>query len=240
MESKRTYAFLILLALSSVASAESTFLKDAKDDFISPFTTDAKYILLTGGVLTLATLPLKSEDLREDAYETDPLGNSSKYGDLMGQLVPNILYAGGMWIHYKMKDNTDSKRRAILMTKATAYSSLMTTILKYSIRERRPDHSARNSFPSGHSTTIFAFAGIIGIEHEWYYAVPAYALGAFVGYSRLNDNKHYLADVIAGGAIGIAYAYGVSKVQQNKNVSASMLVPTPDMKGMMLAYGRTF
>ncbi len=229
--------FLMFLCLyPSVGKSESSI----KDDALSPFTTDAKYILLSGSALTAISLLDKNDDFQEDANEHKTLGKYSTYGDIAGQLVPNILYAGGMWLHYKLNDNLDSRRRAVLMTKATVYSSLMTTVLKYSIRERRPDHSARNSFPSGHSTTIFAFAGIIGIEHEWYYAVPAYALGGLVGYSRLNDNKHYLKDVLAGATIGLSYAFGVSKVNKGNPQSASALVPTPDMKGLMLAYGRSF
>jgi PAP2 superfamily len=232
--------YLILLTFSMDSKAEQSFWAQAKDDSLSPFSTNARYILLTGGLLALSTLPLKKDDFSEDTAERHSLGSSSKFGDLMGQLVPNALYVGGMWAHSYFAENMDSKRRAIFMTKVTAYSSAMTTVLKYTIRERRPDHSSRNSFPSGHTTTAFAFASVIGIEHEWYYSVPAYALAGFVGYSRINDHQHYLADVIAGAAIGMSYGYGISKVSKQNPSSASFLVPTPDMKGMMLAFGKSY
>ncbi len=220
--------------------AEESTLTAIRKESLSPFSTDAKYIMLAGGVLTLASLPRESEAIGKDAAKNKPLGTYAKYGDYMGQLVPNILYAGGMWLHSRFSYNSDSKRRALFMTKTTAYSAAMTTIIKYSVREQRPDHSARNSFPSGHTTTAFAFAAVVGIEHEWYYAAPAYALAGFVGYSRMNDNKHYLNDVVAGATIGMAYAYGISKVNKGESTSASFMVPTPDMKGMMLAFGKNF
>ncbi len=233
-----SYLFF-LLCFSSLAFSQS-WTKQIKDDSLSPFTTKAKYIMLTGGAITAVSLLQTHDDLQEDAAKNKPLGRLSKSGDILGQLVPNILYTAGMWIHYKFSDNLDSRRRAILMAKATTYSSLMITVMKYSIREKRPDGSARNSFPSGHATTIFAFAGIIGIEHEWYYAVPAYAVGAFVNYSRLNDNKHYLKDVLAGTTIGLAYAYGVSEINKGNTTSSSVVMPTPDVKGLMFAYTRAF
>jgi hypothetical protein len=236
----RHFGYLFILFCLSSHTFGQSVMTQIKDDTLSPFTTKAKYIMLTGGALTLVSLIPKHDDLQEDAYKHKTLGSLSKSGDILGQLVPNILYTGAMWVHYKFSDNMDSRRRAILMAKATAYSSLMTTVLKYSIRERRPDGSARNSFPSGHATTIFAFAGIVGIEHEWYYAVPAYAVGAFVSYSRLNDNKHYLKDVVAGATIGIAYAYGVSEINKGNTTSSSLLMPSPDMKGLVFAYTKAF
>ena len=49
---------------------------------------------------------------------------------------------------------------------------------------------------------------MVSIHHPWYIGVPAYALASFVGLSRVNDNKHYIHDVLAGATIGTAFGYG--------------------------------
>jgi membrane-associated phospholipid phosphatase len=86
----------------------------------------------------------------------------------------------------------------------------MAQIIKVSVRERRPDDTNdRSSFPSGHSATVFAFASVVAMDHGWQWGIPAYTLAAFVGYSRINDNRHYLHDVVAGATLGIGYGLGV-------------------------------
>jgi membrane-associated phospholipid phosphatase len=104
------------------------------------------------------------------------------------------------------------------MFKATAYAASVTTILKYTIREPRPnDHSIRNSFPSGHSTTAFAFGGYVTAEHGWGWGSAAILLSTFTAYSRINDNAHRLHDVTAGATIGWVYGWGMARMQRKSN-----------------------
>jgi membrane-associated phospholipid phosphatase len=92
------------------------------------------------------------------------------------------------------------------MFKTSLFSGATTFFLKRLINQRRPHKGDRNSFPSGHTTTAFAFSTVVALEHpEW--AIPAYALSTFVGLSRMNDNAHYLHDVTMGATIGMAYGY---------------------------------
>ena len=132
------------------------------------------------------------------SVRTKPLGSTSQYGDIMGQMVPNALYFGGMMIAWYYFDNDLAFYRGKLMFEATAYAALVTQVLKTLIPEPRPANKQRNAFPSGHSATAFSFAGVVAAEHGWKWGVPAMALAAFVGYSRINDNAHRLHDVIAG------------------------------------------
>ena len=83
----------------------------------------------------------------------------------------------------------------------------------------------KSSFPSGHATTAFAFAGVIAAEHGWVYGTPAMLLAAFVGYSRINDNQHRTHDVIAGATIGLTSAYGIYLAHQKTHTSALQILP---------------
>lgn len=79
-----------------------------------------------------------------------------------------------------------------------------TLILKYAVRERRPDYSNHHSFPSGHASITFAAATFIGRRYGWKYSIPAYALSAYTAWGRVYGKKHHWWDVAAGAAIGAA------------------------------------
>ncbi|MFO1186420.1 MAG: phosphatase PAP2 family protein [Alphaproteobacteria bacterium] len=74
--------------------------------------------------------------------------------------------------------------------------------LKSVVREWRPDHSDRRSFPSDSATSAFASAAFLDKRYGWHYGLPAYALASFVAYSRVEADKHHWHDVAAGAAIG--------------------------------------
>lgn len=183
-------------------------------DLASPVTTPAITPFLVGTGLAVTFFALKSEishPLQQSITTHRPLDKYAKLGDFFGKVYPNLIYVG-----YGLIAGWAGSERGFLraeeMALATAYSGVVTSILKVGFREARPnspDGADKKSMPSGHATTAFAFAGIIGVEHPWYIAVPAYALAVNTAYSRINDNKHYLHDVVAGATIGLSYALGV-------------------------------
>lgn len=189
-------------------------------DISSPFRPEARPWFLSGVGLTSVAAIFKDEigdPIQDEVSKHKPLGDASKIGDNLGQLAPNILYSAGMFAHYYFTKNDESARLGYLMAKASFYSGAVTTVLKYSIQQPRPyDRRIRNSFPSGHSTSAFAFAAVVGAEHGWKWGVPAYLMAAFVGFSRMNDNKHLLQDVLAGATIGIGYGIGLSSIDHDK------------------------
>lgn len=94
---------------------------------------------------------------------------------------------------------------------ATSYVALgiMVNAVKYTVREPRPDGSANNSFPSGHTATTFMGAELVRIEYgddsPWI-SVGAYTIATAVGVLRVYNNRHWFTDVFAGAGIGILSA----------------------------------
>lgn len=209
--------FLLLLFFSLLSGEVRAWgLKDLGEEAASPWTTSARSVLIGGTALTLTILLF--EDQVSDPFQykqnrNKTLGDSSRWGDWMGQWIPNVLYMGG-FATAGFFGNPKGYQRAIGMFKASTYATAVTTALKYTVREPRPiDWHWRTSFPSGHSTTAFAFSGYVMAEHEYWLGIPALILSTFIGYSRINDNKHWLHDVTAGATIGWVYGWGISKLQ---------------------------
>ncbi|MBC7537685.1 MAG: phosphatase PAP2 family protein [Bacteriovorax sp.] len=229
------FTFLIILSLLfSFEATSSEFWDNAKQDVVSPFTTDAITIFEVGGGLTLITLFLKEavqDDFQKSVTDKRPLGKSSKIGDFLGHSTPNIAYALIMGGDYLFNKNEKSLDRTILMAKATLYSGAVTDISKRIFREKRPSGSPF-SFPSGHATTAFAFSSVVMMEHSLPWGIAANAMATFVGFSRINDNAHYLQDVIAGATIGTMYGVGLYYVQKKReeikqsNTSVFLIIPT--------------
>ncbi len=129
--------------------------------------------------------------------------------------------------------NPDSAGQVALMNaQALGVTFFATTALKHMIGRQRPPEGAcyddpdadpgcakrdTLSFPSGHTSMSFAGAGLVCLNHEqfqplggpWDKAACYTALGAAatVGALRIASNSHYLTDVLAGAALGLAGGY---------------------------------
>lgn len=61
-----------------------------------------------------------------------------------------------------------------------------------------------DAFPSGHATMAFALATSLSEEiHRPWATALLYAGASGTAWSRLNDHRHWLSDVMAGAAVGI-------------------------------------
>jgi membrane-associated phospholipid phosphatase len=67
--------------------------------------------------------------------------------------------------------------------------------------------TGRGSLPSGHTAMAFALATSLAddIDRPWA-TVGLYTAAGAVGWSRINDNRHWLSDVAAGAVVGIVSA----------------------------------
>jgi membrane-associated phospholipid phosphatase len=67
--------------------------------------------------------------------------------------------------------------------------------------------SGKDAFPSGHATMAFALATSLGAEiHHRAVSALLYAAATGTAWSRLNDQRHWLSDVLAGAAVGLTSA----------------------------------
>jgi len=94
-------------------------------------------------------------------------------------------------------------------------------LLQQLIREQRPDKSDWHSFPSDSAAMAFSAASYLQIRYGWDYGLPAYAVASFVGYSRIEADKHHWYDVVAGAALGWAASEITTVRYRNFQINAA-------------------
>jgi hypothetical protein len=140
----------------------------------------------TALVLALA-LPLGAADARaKDAVQ--------RAGDVGAILLPVGAATGALIA--KDHQGLGQLAKAYVATMAVVFT------LKPLVDRTRPDGGSQ-SFPSGHAGSAFAGAAFLQMRYGWRWGIPAYAVAAFVAYSRVESKRHYTSDVVAGAALGI-------------------------------------
>lgn len=198
-------------------------------------------VLVTYGVVAQSNNGLKQldESTRNTITSNHP-GYKTKI-DNYSQFAPALAVYGLNIVGVKGKNNL--RDRTIIYALSTIISTAIATPLKHITKVLRPDGSAYNSFPSGHTTTAFAAAEFLRQEYKdvspWY-GVAGYAVAATTGALRVYNNRHWVSDVVAGAGFGILstkLAYWIypsikRKLFKGKPVSA-MLMPfyQPDGTG---------
>ena len=94
------------------------------------------------------------------------------------------------------------------LVRALTVSQVLTQVVKNTVRRDRPTGECC-AFPSGHASAAFATASVLERHLGYRAAVPTFAIAAYVAASRLHDNRHFLSDVMFGGAVGVASGWTV-------------------------------
>lgn len=121
------------------------------------------------------------------------------------QYLPIVAYQGLAFIP-QVKHRHNLRDRLLLNATATILVAGVVNLSKHTIYEMRPDASAHNSFPSGHTATAFMGAELVRLEYGNYFGAGAYAVAATVGGMRMYNKRHWLNDVLAGAGVGILSA----------------------------------
>ncbi len=212
------------------------FLKE----FSAPVTTDAKYIL--GGALISAGMVYVNKgrrryNKRESFDDAKPFGDYGFVGDIMGWGFLNGLYTAGHFLYGIYGESEESLKASEHMFKASFYTLLVTASLKTVIKEKRPGYPEdRASFPSGHSSMSFAFASVVAARHGWAYGSLAYGAATYISVSRINDDWHYLHDVLVGMGIGAAYGWGLKYSYDEGLPFQFAMVPLPGGGNFSISY----
>jgi membrane-associated phospholipid phosphatase len=134
--------------------------------------------------------------------------------EVYGTVTAGLLVAGGL------THNPRLTRIGTRLAGALAVAAGVSNGVKLVTGRSRPDNlsldndsddfglfSGNASWPSGHTAMAFAFATALGDEiHQPVARYGLLAAATAVGWSRINDNRHWLSDVAAGAVLGVASA----------------------------------
>jgi hypothetical protein len=89
--------------------------------------------------------------------------------------------------------------------------------------------SGSDALPSGHTTAAFALASGVSDElHSTPATIGLFTLATLTGWSRINDNRHWLSDVLSGAAVGITSSKVMNGHWRVLGVGAPRFLLEPD------------
>lgn len=148
-------------------------------------------------LLSLCFLKVDSQEMPRDIRE-------SRYAETYLQYVPIAMDLGLGFTGVECSHNFMD--RVVMGSMAFITEALIVNVLKYTVREERPDGTARNSFPSGHSATAFMGAELTRMEYGNAWGAGAYGVATATSVLRVVHDRHWWWDCIAGAGIGVLSA----------------------------------
>ena len=193
-------------------------LRDQKQIWTAPLHLqrhDAKWVV--PGSIGLMALITTDRITGDEMFEFDRPVKASRVISHAGSVYTLGAVAAGFYFAGRTKKNDRAREAGLLSAEALVDSLLVGSALKEITQRARPlaGHERSeffdggSSFPSGHSTQVWAVATVIANEyqHRPSVQIAAYGVASAVSIARFTGHKHYLSDAIAGSALG----YGIGK-----------------------------
>lgn len=219
----------------SASSLENDFfkniLKDQKAIWTAPLhirRADAKWVV--PGSIGLMALFTTDRITGDEMAEFDRQVGASRAISHAGSAYSLGALAGTFYLLGRKNNDARARETGLLSAEALVDSLLVGGGLKVITQRARPSEGKErseffdggNSFPSGHSTQVWAVATVIASEYHGHRSVQiaAFATATAVSFARFAEHKHYLSDVLAGSALG----YGIGKYvyhKRHRNLSSA-------------------
>ena len=145
----------------------------------------------------------------------DPGSSIGKGGQVAGGAAVTYTVAAGLFAAGRLSDRPRFRAATYDIACATVVNQVYTHAVKLAVGRERPNGEGgrtNSAFPSGHAANAFAWAAVLERHYGWKGAVPAYAVASVIGLSRVQENKHWLSDVVGGAALGYLSGRAVVRV----------------------------
>ena len=240
--------FCLIAGIGPVdARADETFsvksaLEDTKLYFTAPLRWDVEDWIAFGGSLAAIGIAHEFDDRVRDHFATGSKSilNGGADKNSLRDAAPTAALIAGTGLYAAFIRDSDGYRETWALVEAGVLSGTTAEVLGLAGGRERPDATTSpnqwrqggDSFPSLHVSTAFAigtvFAESGNDEYRWIRRIIGYGVAGATGYTRINENVHWLSDTVAGAALGIATARFVLNRQNGTSHSAFQFEP---MKG---------
>ena len=153
----------------------------------------------------------------EEALLVDrPADMTNSYGSGSFDLPVSL----GLWGVGKAtgRDGLETVGSGLLRT--LAFTQLVVAPIKFTVRRERPNGSNRLSFPSGHTANSFAVARFLHRSYGPRVGIPLYAVGVFVAAGRIEEDLHFLSDVVIGAVLGTIVGHAMT-LERDSGIGAA-------------------
>jgi membrane-associated phospholipid phosphatase len=251
----------ILPHSSFMRAYAGSYWTDTKSVFTNPFRWKTGQIISAAGITagTIGLMIWGDKPIQQFFHrnESNFISKSSYYffsplgSGLIGVPALGIFYAcGAIWKNKKAKETGLKGLEAYVITVVFTNAIKQVTHRHRPYQDDPPDPHVwegpfnwggtyglfgYNSFPSGHSSSIFAIATVVGLEYwntKWV-PIVSFGLAGFTALYRLAVNDHWASDVLFGSALGFAIG---SLVYFNANKALQIIPVSTTGPGATLIY----
>ncbi len=219
----RFRTLLVFVCLTAAPGAPSSLLAQSLQttDSVQHRGLSSKQAAIAG--ILLLTSGFIDQGVREELQEhrSGTTNSVARVGNAVGNPLYVISGIGVGLLVGEVSGSEGLTRLAWRVGSAAALASGVSTVLKYTVGRSRPNHGdndefqpfgGRTSFPSGHTALAFAVATVIADETDggWSDAL-VYGAATLTAYARMNDDRHWASDVLAGALVGHLTARWLSR-----------------------------
>jgi len=231
-----------------------SWLTDTRDIAISPYRWNKyQWIAFSGVVVVTAVLITQDARIQKvvEKNQNPFMDNASKYGlERLGSGLYALPALGLLYGVGAITKNDKARYTALKGVEAFILANVFSTLIKQLTQRHRPYNdippnpniwegpfhlTINSSFPSGHSTNIFAIATVLATAYSKTVWVPivCYTLAGLTAASRVYQNDHWFSDVFVGSALGFA----IGKTIMNNHIKKLKVLPISHVgSGVMLVY----
>ncbi len=202
----KKYLLFLLVLVTCCAKAQDSLTIPAKDKF------SYKKMILPLSLITTGLI-LKNPSIQKSIHTEvqNIFGEHHEFkADDYCQYIPVAQLFLGNALGFESKNGYKQMFANGFISNAIVTATVLFT--KNQFDDFRPDGTANNSFPSGHTTAAFNNATLLFLEYKnnniWY-ATSGYLFATTTGVLRMANNRHWAGDVVTGAGLGIGIATAV-------------------------------
>ena len=198
------------------------FLSDEQAIWTSPSRVKRDQLKWIGPFAAVTALMIAT-----DYHAIKELGTPKEFAEnsrdlsSLGSGLATFGAAGSIYLVGELTHNERAAETGALGIEALIHASIVANVLKLATNRERPNKVQGNgsfwdggkSFPSGHSTVIWALAAVIGEEYKskpWV-QISAYGVATVVATARVTAQTHFPSDALVGSALGYLIGHYIVK-----------------------------
>lgn len=191
--------------------------------------------LLVGVALTRISTHFDTDAKREATTHRWAESDAVDFGELYGDGGYLAALSAAAWGFGAVSRNPEIRHTGTTMMKGLLLDAVLVASLKSAVGRSRPDRSDARSFPSGHTSGAFTISTVLIRRHGLKAGIPAFGLATFTAIARMEDSRHYLSDVVAGAALGIAVGQLVTPTPRHDE-GGLQVIAGPSKVGLRLKF----